>query len=172
MTAIFDRDPPMPLRLTRWTFFLMLACLAVPTAARAQTAPDRDVVLAVVRRLFDGMRAGDSAAVRSVFHPRALFVGALERQGTAQVRFEDPDEFIKAVGTPHEQVWDERTGNEVVHQDGTLAAVWMDYSFYLGDQFSHCGVDAFLLAREGADWKIVSLADTRRRQGCLDQPGS
>jgi type II secretory pathway component PulL len=76
------------------------------------------------------------------------------------------------VGTPHDQVWDERTRNEVVHQDGTLASVWMDYSFYAGDRFSHCGVDAFLLAREGDDWKIVSLADTRRREGCPDQPGS
>jgi hypothetical protein len=48
----------------------------------------------------------------------------------------------------------------------------MDYSFYLGDKFSHCGVDAFLLARDGTEWKVVSLADTRRRQGCPDQPGS
>jgi hypothetical protein len=162
----------MPHRFRPWPLLLTLACLVVPDLAPAQAAPDRDAILAVVQRLFDGMRAGDSAAVRSVFHPRALFAGALEQQGTAQVRFEDPDEFIKAVGTPHEQVWDERTRNEVVHQDGTLAAVWMDYSFYVGDQFSHCGVDAFLLAREGVDWKIVSLADTRRRQGCLDQPGS
>ena len=162
----------MPLRFRQLPLLATLACLAAPNVAQAQAGPDRDTILAVVQRLFDGMRAGDSAAVRSVFHSRALFVGALERQGAAQVRFEDPDEFIKAVGTPHEQVWDERTRNVVVHQDGTLAAVWMDYSFYLGDQFSHCGVDAFLLAREGTDWKIVSLADTRRREGCPDQPGS
>ena len=162
----------MSLRSRLWSLFASCVFLASPGAARAQAAPDRDAILAVVQRLFDGMRAGDSAAVRSVFHPRALFVSALERQGTAQVRFEDPDGFIKAVGTPHDQVWDERTRNEVVHQDGTLASVWMDYSFYAGDRFSHCGVDAFLLAREGDDWKIVSLADTRRREGCPDQPGS
>lgn len=162
----------MPIRFRPWPLLVALAGLAAPGVARAQAAPDRDAILAVVQRLFDGMRAGDSAAVRSVFHPRALFVGALERQGAAQIRFEDPEGFIKAVGTPHDQVWDERTRNEVVHQDGTLAAVWMDYSFYAGDRFSHCGVDAFLLARDGADWKIISLADTRRREGCPDQPGS
>jgi len=162
----------MPIRRRPWPLLVTLVGLAVPGAARAQAAPDREAILAVVQRLFDGMRAGDSAAVRSVFHPKAQFFSALERQGAAQVRFEDPEGFIKAVGTPHDQVWDERTRNEVVHQDGTLAAVWMDYSFYTGDRFSHCGVDAFLLARDGADWKIVSLADTRQREGCPDQSGS
>lgn len=162
----------MPLRFCRLLFVALIISLVAADAAHAQAAPDREAILGVVRRLFDGMRAGDSAAVRAVFHPRAAFIGALEREGTASVKFEDPEGFIKAVGSPHEQVWDERTRNEVVHQDGTLASVWMDYSFYLGDKFSHCGVDAFLLAREGADWKIVTLADTRRRQGCPDQPGS
>lgn len=162
----------MLLRSRLWSLLATLCFLASPPVARAQAAPDRDAILAVIQRLFDGMRAGDSTAVRSVFHPNAQFFSALERQGAAQVRFEDPEGFIKAVGTPHDQVWDERTSNEVVHQDGTLAAVWMDYSFYAGERFSHCGVDAFLLARDGADWKIVSLADTRRREGCPDQPGS
>ncbi|MDH4132242.1 MAG: nuclear transport factor 2 family protein [Gemmatimonadota bacterium] len=162
----------MPLRFCRLLLVALIISLVAADAAHAQAAPDREAILGVVRRLFDGMRAGDSAAVRAVFHPRAAFIGALEREGTASVKFEDPEGFIKAVGSPHEQVWDERTRNEVVHQDGTLASVWMDYSFYLGDKFSHCGVDAFLLARESADWKIVTLADTRRRQGCPDQPGS
>jgi len=162
----------MSLRLLSVPLLGVLVCLAAADGAHAQAAPDREAILGVVKQLFDGMRAGDSAAVRAVFHPRAAFIGALEREGAASVRFEDPEEFIKAVGAPHEQVWDERTRNEVLHQDGTLASVWMDYSFYLGDRFSHCGVDAFLLAREGAEWKVVSLADTRRRQGCPDQPGS
>jgi hypothetical protein len=36
----------------------------------------------------------------------------------------------------------------------------------VGDRFSHCGVDAFTLAKEDDAWKIVALTDTRRRQGC------
>jgi hypothetical protein len=54
----------------------------------------------------------------------------------------------------------------VIHVDDGLAMVWVKYSFYLNDKFSHCGVDAFLLARDTAGWKIVSLGDTRRREGC------
>lgn len=144
-----------------------LLLLAAPLAA--QEAPDRDAILAVTRRLFDGMRAGDSAMVRSTFHPKLFLASSFMRQGTATIEVDDgPDGFVKAVGTPHAEVWDERVAHELVYQDGTLAAVWMEYTFYLGNRKSHCGVDAFLIAREGTEWKIISLADTRRRDGCPD----
>lgn len=146
---------------------VLLAALATAAPLAAQQAPDRDAILAVTKRLFDGMRAGDSAMVRSTFHPKVSLASAFVRQGTPVVSFDGTsDGFVKAVGTPHAEVWDERVANEVVHQDGTLAVVWMDYTFYLGTKLSHCGVDAFILAKEGSDWKIISLADTRRREGC------
>ena len=136
------------------------------TAQAPAGSDDRAAVLRVVRRLFDGMRAGDSAVVRAQFHPNALLWSAMSRNGVAEARFDSLDVFVRAVGTPHQEVWDERTSNEVVHIDGPLASVWMDYSFYAGSRFSHCGVDAFQLARSGTGWKIVALADTRRRDPC------
>jgi hypothetical protein len=153
----------------RYPFFGTLACFVLSAAAAplpAQTAPDRPAILSVVHRLFDGMRQGDSAMVRSTFHPRASLTTAVVRQGKPTVLFEEVGNFVQAVGAPHDSVWDERISNEVVLQDGTLAVVWTDYRFYVGDRFSHCGVDAFQLAKEGDEWKIVALTDTRRRQGC------
>ena len=146
---------------------LLLASLSVAAPLAAQQAPDRDAILAVTKRLFEGMRAGDSAMVRSVFHAKVFMASAFVRLGTPTINVDGGvDGFVKAVGTPHAEVWDERVANEVVHQDGTLATVWMDYTFYLGTKLSHCGVDAFIIAKDGADWKIISLADTRRREGC------
>lgn len=144
---------------------LTAAVAATPLAAQAPAA-DTAAVLAVVTRLFDGMRAGDSAMVRSVFHPKATMSTALARPTGATVELEGIDGFVNAVGTPHAEVWDERIRNPQVQIDGTLASVWVEYNFYAGTRFSHCGVDAFQLAREGTEWKIVALADTRRRQGC------
>ncbi len=66
---------------TRSIFRVALALavvLVAPLDASAQATIDaKPDVMAVVRRLFDGMRAGDSAMVRSVFHPqlRMLSVG-------------------------------------------------------------------------------------------------
>jgi hypothetical protein len=53
--------------------------------------------------------------------------------------------------------------------DGPLAMVWTGYAFYAGPRFSHCGVDAIMLGRTTAGWRILSLADTRQRTGCPEQ---
>jgi hypothetical protein len=161
---------PRTLRALALSFLVLATAAAAPVAGQgADPEQERAAVMAVVTRLFDGMRAGDSAMVRSVFHPKANLATALVRQGNAMVQMEAIEEFVKAVGTPHTEVWDERIRNPEVRIDGTLASVWVEYSFYVDTRFSHCGIDAFHLAKDGTAWKIVALADTRRRQGCPDQ---
>ncbi|HEX5726779.1 MAG TPA: nuclear transport factor 2 family protein [Longimicrobiaceae bacterium] len=144
----------------------LLAAVAPLGPLQAQT-PDEQAVRAVVDRMFDGMRRGDSVAVRSVFHPQARLQTTAVRDGRLMVREDSISAFVRAVGTPHEQVFDERISNVVIHIDGPLALAWMDYSFHLGDRFSHCGVNLFQLVRSpGEDWKVLSIIDTRRREGC------
>jgi hypothetical protein len=153
---------------------LATALALVPAAMDAQAAPapaapaadERPAVLAVVKALFDGMRAGDSAAVRAVFHPAAQLTTALVRAGTPVLEVDSLVTFLRAVGTPHDITWDERTHDEEVRIDGTLAQVWAPYEFWAGPKFSHCGVDAFTLAKTTAGWRIIALGDTRRRTGC------
>jgi hypothetical protein len=65
---------------------------------------------------------------------------------------------------------DERVWNEKVLVDGPLASVWMDYALFIGPRFSHCGVDAFQLAKMADGWKIIAIADTRRTEGCKQGP--
>ena len=170
----------MPSRLLALAAILAAPLGAQPPAARTPAAPaapattpaaDRAEVLGVVKKLFDAMRAGDSSAARTVFHPQAQLSSALiGRDGTPQVRIDSLSSFLKSLGTPHAEVWDERTSGEIVHVDGPLAVVWTRYAFYAGSKFSHCGVDAFQMARTAAGWRIVSLIDTRQRTGCPEQP--
>jgi hypothetical protein len=154
------------MRYGRRACALLLLGLLIAQTAPAQTAPDQEAILAVVKRFFDGMRHGDSAMVRSTLHPAALLATAVVRQGRAGIELDSLSAFLTAVGSPHDSVWDERITNEIVHQDGTLAVVWADYRFYVGSRFNHCGVDTFTLAKEGETWKVIALADTRRRQPC------
>lgn len=138
-----------------------------PAVARAQSAADTAAVVQVTRNVFDAMRKRDTTLLRSTFAPEArMITAAAARDGSPRVQVETPDAFVAAVGKPSEAVWDERTYGTEVRIDGNLATVWMEYDFYLGETFSHCGVDAFQLARYAEGWKIVSLADTRQRQGC------
>jgi hypothetical protein len=153
-----------------WIIPASLALLAAMAPAAAQDPPaDRAAVLAVVKRLFDGMRAGDSGAVRATFHPQALLATTVAKEGAATVRIDTVDAFVRAVGTPHAEVWDERIRKPRVELDGPLASVWVEYSFYLGNKFLHCGIDAFQVARDGDAWRIVALMDTRRKDGCPDK---
>jgi hypothetical protein len=140
-----------------------------PAAVPADTAADRQAVSAVVRGIFDAMRAGDSARIRAAFHPNAQLATSAMRQGAPVVQFDSVGAFVHAVGTPHEEVWDERLRSETVRLDAGLASVWTEYSFYAGQRFSHCGVNSFHLVRTAEGWKILSLVDTRRRQGCPDK---
>lgn len=150
-------------RLTFATATALTAALVTiaPRGAAAQSAEAE--VRRVVTRLFDAMRAGDSAAVRAVFHPRAFLATALVRANGPELRVDSLESFVRGVGTPHPEVWDERLSNVHVRVDGPLAAVWTDYDFYTGPRFSHCGVDAFQLARGAGGWQIIALTDTRRR---------
>ncbi len=148
---------------------LAACCVLAAPALRAQTA-EQDV-LAVVRRLFDGMRAGDSAMARSTFDASARLVGvSYDSSGTPRVSIADIDRFLAAVGRPRNEVWDERIWDTDARVDGGLASVWTKYAFYRGDQFSHCGVDVFDLVRRPDGWKIMHLADTRRTASCWTPP--
>ncbi|HET9603570.1 MAG TPA: nuclear transport factor 2 family protein [Gemmatimonadales bacterium] len=136
------------------------------SATPVNTGADTSAVMAPIHRLFDGMRAHDSTMVRSAFAPETRMASSSTRTGTPTIESESVDGFVNAVGKPSTDKWDERISDPVVHVDDGLAMVWVKYSFYLNDKFSHCGVDAFLLAQGADGWKIVSLGDTRRREGC------
>lgn len=141
---------------------------AAPRAGAQAPASESVAQMAVVNELFNAMRAGDSARVRAVFHPQmvSMMSSDVGADGVARVRTTPVDAFVKAMGTPHPEVYDERLFNPRVLIDGTLASVWVDYSFYLGTKFSHCGVDVIHVAKVGNDWKIIALTDTRRTTGC------
>ena len=168
--------------MTRSSLFplaLAAALIAAVPAAAQQTPAEREApsgafmtddhraIARVVHELFDGMRAGDSAMVRRVFHPRVRLLTSFRRDGQPMLAVEEDIEgFVTAVGTPHEDVWDERIWGLLIRTDGDFGMAWMNYAFYAGSTFSHCGVDLMEFVRTPDGWKIVGLADTRRREGC------
>jgi hypothetical protein len=150
---------------------LLLSMVFTPARADAQTNAEAEV-RAVIQRLFDGMRAADSAAVRTLFHPSARLQSAgTDRAGAPVLHLDSINSFVTGIGGTHPQ-YDERIANVVVQVDGNLAQAWMDYTFYLDGRKLHCGVDAMQLFRTAEGWKFIQLADTRRRTECPDLPGA
>lgn len=145
---------------------MILGTLTIVVAPLGAQTTGSDDPAAVVRQLFDAMRAHDTATVRNVFHPdaRLMSVG-LDREGNQSIRTTPIDGFVSAVGGATAFL-DERISGVEVRQDDGLATVWASYAFYADSTFSHCGVDAFQLARTADGWKIIHVADTRRREPC------
>ncbi len=162
-----SRHPRRPAR--RFLPLLALGALALgaaPATLQAQAADDEAAVLQVVHRLFDGMRARSAEMVQSVMHPDARLVSTSSGpDGSPRVQVMPVEGFVQAVGSGDEP-WNEPISDTEVRVDGHLAQVWTFYRFYAGERFSHCGYNAILLVRSGADWQIVHIADTRRTDDC------
>jgi hypothetical protein len=113
------------------------------------------------------MKQNDTALIRSAFAANPIMQTVLRnKEGKVAIISEPLDSFLVSVSHPHTEVYDERITFDAIRIDGDLAMVWAPYKFYLGDKFSHCGVDSFQLVKENGIWKILYLVDTRRRQNC------
>ena len=138
-----------------------------PTVAVASA--ESAAVLAVAQHLFDAMAAHDSAALRQILLPAGSFVVVAGEGDSVRVGVTPLEEFIARIGRSgpalHERMWRPR-----VLIDGPLAVVWTSYDFHIDGEFSHCGIDAFTLARTASGWLITGGSYTVQRTGCPDAP--
>jgi hypothetical protein len=146
---------------------LLLATLLFAFAAPAFCQTDKDDIKKTISTMFDAMRKSDSTLLRSTFAKGLVLqsVGA-KKDGSTVLSTEKADDFIKAIGTPHKELYDERITWGDIKVDGALASVWTPYKFYLGQTFSHCGVNFFQLMKTAEGWKIIYIVDTRRKDNC------
>jgi ketosteroid isomerase-like protein len=144
-----------------------LVAVSLTSAAPMRAQSDEKAVMAVVGQFFDGMRARDTAAMRSAVLPTTV----LERTGNNPSGMGDPiplSNFIARVSQGTGPGGNEQIKDPKVLIDGPLAMVWTYYTFTPGGQtqVNHCGTDAFLLRKGPDGWKIFHVADTSRSEGC------
>lgn len=143
--------------------FLILTIISTTAFAQGDEAD----VKQAVNKLFEGIKKSDTAMIRASFSSESIMQTIIKnKEGKVFVETEPLDSFLVDVAKPHNEVYDERITFDVIKIDGELAVVWAPYKFYLGEKFSHCGVDSFQLVKTNGEWKIQYLVDTRRRQGC------
>lgn len=144
-------------------FALFLLGFATNTFAQSD---EESAVKKIINNLFTGMKTEDSTLTRTAFAPAAIMQTIVNKEGKVNIRTESVNDFIKFIGTPHQEKYDERIVFTKILIDGPLASVWTDYKFYLGEKFSHCGVNSFQLVKGDKGWQIVYIIDTRRKEGC------
>ncbi len=153
--------------MKRFATLFIILCITISKINAQNTALEESAVKATITNLFDGMRTSDTTSIRKAFATKSIMQTiANNKEGKAMVRTEGIDGFIKSIGAPHPEKYDERIVFTKVLIDGKLASVWTDYKFYVGDKFSHCGVNSFQLFKGEEGWKIIYIIDTRRKDNC------
>jgi hypothetical protein len=146
--------------------FLIFALLFISAFAKAQSE-DEKAVKAVVVQLFDGMQKHDSTMIRACFHSsvRMQSIGTNRKTGALELTTENSiDGFVKQIGSlPANVKIEERVLSYEIRVDAQIATAWTPYELYVNEKRQHCGVDAFQFYKTDKGWKIIALADTRRK---------
>lgn len=150
---------------------LIALFLCITFSGISQNKTEEQAVIDVIKTFFDGMRASDTIQIRKTLETSArLQTTMIDKDGFPRLVNGSMENFIEAIGTPHEQIWDEKIWSYDVHVDANLATAWTEYSFFLGEKLSHCGVNAFFLFKSARGWKITQITDTRRFEKCKREP--
>lgn len=126
-----------------------------------------DAIKRTINTMLDAMRKGDITLLRSVLtKDMELQSIAADKMGKVSLSTKSANGLVTQIGTPHAAVYDERIVFGGIKIDGPLASVWTPYKFYLGNTFSHCGVNFFQLAKTEDGWKIIHIGYTVRTDNC------
>ena len=138
-------------------FFLLISSFSF-----AQNTSEKEIVKPI-ENLFNAMKSADSLGVKNAFSGSAIMQTFGKNQ---EIRTDKVEDFAKQVGASQAGDLDERFTISKILVDGNMASVWVPYQFYYKDNFSHCGVNSFQLAKINNDWKIQYIIDTRRKDNC------
>lgn len=168
-------------RVVRFASVFLVLCFTVGCASQKGAMDMKDsgmtpandasgdiaAVEAVVNGLFDAMRERDGDKVESLFMEGTMLNStATSTSGEPMITKMPAANFADAVRQATGDMWDEKIWDLKIEVNNRLASAWMDYAFYRGETFSHCGSNSFQLFKGDDGWKIIYLADSRQRQGC------
>lgn len=137
------------------------------TSTPAVANDQRVDVLATVHELLAALSAGDREAMRRLTVDEAVFWAVDQGSGSVPRRTVI-DEFIEGMSPGWGML--ERIWNPSVRIDGDVAQVWAPYDFYRSGAFSHCGTDAFHLARSEGVWRVTTITYSVQTTGCAESP--
>jgi hypothetical protein len=143
----------------------------IPVAVGAGTpvnfvSADAQNVLSVVDRLYDSIRAHDTAGMRVAFHSDGRFFVSSVTNGQPLLRMVPLNIFLGSIAGSGERLVPAHSTPPEVRVAGNVATVWSPYVLRRGNMVSHCGVDAFQLARTPQGWRIIQLFEMQQREGC------
>ena len=149
------------------TIRICVSLLLFASIVNAQSAEESEVKKSV-ETFFKGFHEQDSLVIKATVDQEIrLQTMGRDKEGNSRLRTDSFSEFLKSiVSIPDSINYREELLDIKVRIDGPMAHAWTPYRFWINGELSHCGVNSFQLFHDGSNWKIIYLADTRRREQC------
>ncbi len=149
-------------------FYITFLYLLIVTSSFSQNDFSEKEAKQIIDVFFEGFHKGDTLLMKGVMADEMILQTAYsDKEGNNKIRSESAEGLLTAItNRPDSQKWDERLEDYKIQIDGNLAHVWTPYQFWVNDIFSHCGANAFTLAKTNDGWKIIHLIDSRRKADC------
>jgi hypothetical protein len=139
-------------------FIIVVALASFASPARAQTiGADSAAAIAVADSLLAALSSGDSKTLARLTLDSAVVGGVGLRGGVERLSLRTWGLYINRTGA---STFTERGFDATARVQGGVAHVWMPYDLYVGDKWSHCGVDAFTLMKSEGRWRVAALIYT------------
>ena len=148
-----------PLLYRKMRSLVVVAVLAsIGHSALAQDIEaDRRAAIAVADSVLAALSNGDNATLARLTLDSAVVGGAGVRDGVERLSLRTWGLYINRTGP---STFTERGFDATARVQDRVAQVWMPYDLYLGDKWSHCGVDTFTLIKYEGRWRVAALIYT------------
>jgi hypothetical protein len=155
--------------MKRTSFLIVFTILGLFPAFSQNYQSDSTAIANIIQEVFVGMRESDTSKMVPHMHPNVKMqsLNAGER-GNEISSLNDASGWLNAVANNTGDIWDEQIENLKINSDGAVAAAWMDYKFYLGDELSHCGINSLQFVKKDEKWKIIYIIDSRFKNNCSE----
>ncbi|MEO7965254.1 MAG: hypothetical protein ABIT38_15210 [Gemmatimonadaceae bacterium] len=135
---------------------MALALFAHPVRAQGNEAENK-AVIGVADSVLAALSTGDHATLARLTLDSAVVGGAGVRDGVERASLRSMSLYINSKDAMR---FTERGFGATAHVQDRVAQVWMPYDLYLGEKWSHCGVDTFTLMKHEGRWRVASLVYT------------
>jgi hypothetical protein len=137
---------------------VLLVLASFTRSARAQAIEaEGKAAIAVADSVLAALSSGANATLARLTLDSSVVGGVGLRDGVERPSLRTWGLYINRTGP---STFTERGFDATARVQDRVAQVWMPYDLYIGDKWSHCGVDTFTLMKSEGRWRVAALIYT------------
>jgi hypothetical protein len=151
--------------MTRYILTLVILCLTQSVFCQTKTKDDKDSIHKVLHTFMECLVKKDSLRFYNLFHTDpVVWVGVTQQKTFADELKKDSkakDNFRANYKSFYRHFYtkeiEEKFYNVQIHEDGYIASVVFDYSFWEKGKKTNWGKESWAMIKTNGQWKITSV---------------